>query len=56
MSVPHVVIKLLSVLRRCFYGCKSIVYFYLHRVSWVYVCSLCCDKATVRSGEVVVLL
>ena len=56
MSVPHFVIKLLSVLRRCFCGFKSIVYFYLHRVSWVYVCSLCCDKTAVRSVEMVVLL
>ena len=49
--VPHVVIKLLSVLERGSCCCKSIVCFCLHCVSGVYVCSFCYDKATVRSGR-----
>ena len=55
MFVPHVVIKLLSVLGRRFCCCKSIVCYYLRCVSGVYVCSLSYDKAGVRSGKVVLL-
>ena len=56
MVVPYVVIKLLSVLGRGFCCCKFFVCYYLHCVSGVYVCSLCCDKAAVCSGEGVLLL
>ena len=54
MFVPHVVIKLLSVLGTgiLFYLSHGL---YLHCVSGVYVCSSCCDKAAVRSSKVVVL-
>ena len=56
MFAPHVVIKLLSVLWRRFCCCKFIVYYVLHCVKWVYVCSSCGDKAAVCSGEGVLLL
>ena len=49
--VPHVAIKLPSVLERGFCCCKFIVCYYLHCVSGVYVYSLFCDKAAVRFGE-----
>ena len=56
MFVPHVLINLLSFLGRWFCCCKFVVCYYLHHVSEVYVCSLCCDKAAARSGEGVLLL
>ena len=56
MFVPHIGIKLLFVLGRAFCFCFIIVYYYLHCVSWVYICSSCCDKAAVRSGEGALLL
>ena len=51
MFVPRVVIKLLSVLGRGFCCCNSIVCYNFHCVSGVYVCSSCCDKADVCSGD-----
>ena len=56
MFVPYFVIKLLSVLGRGFCCYKSSVCYYLHCVNRVYVCSSCCDKADVSSGEGVLFI
>ena len=56
MFVPHVAIKLPSVLERGYCFFKFIICYYLHCIGGVYVCSSCCDKAAVCSWEGVLFL